>query len=167
MEVAEKVRHNKIAEMLKSTLSAEVGQATQEIYSYINMVHGNSDSGFISIFHKDSKSRWGVGNDSWSELTNLAEKEDMYASVNSFYSPVGCISSKTKKLNALFIDLDYYNVKQLKGLNAEEVIQVLRKEVDYPEPSIYIDSGNGLYLMWLLNNTYATTSSRAYWRKIE
>lgn len=44
---------------------------------------------------------------------------------------------------------------------------MLRKEVDYPEPSFYVDSGNGLYLMWLLNNTYATTGSRAYWRKIE
>ena len=167
MEVAKKVRHNKIAEMLKSTSSAEVGQATQEMYSYINMVHGTADNGFISLFHKDSKSRWGVDNYGWSELNNLAEKEDIYASVNSFYSPVGCTSSKTKKLNAIFIDLDYYNIEQLKGLNAEEVIQVLRKELDYLEPSIYIDSGNGLYLMWLLNNTYATTSSRAYWRKIE
>ena len=167
MGIAEKIRHNKIAEMLKSTSSVEVGQATQEMYSYINMVHGNSDSGFISIFHKESKSRWGVANDNWLELTNLVGKEDIYASVNSFYSPVGCTSSKTKKLNAIFIDLDYYNIEQLKGLNAEEVIQVLRKEVDYPEPSIYIDSGNGLYLMWLLNNTYATTSSRAYWKKIE
>ena len=167
MEVAKKVRHNKIAEMLKSTSSAEVGQATQEIYSYINMVHGNSDSGFISIFHKDSKSRWGVANNNWLELTNLVGKEDIYASVNSFYSPVGCTSNKTKKLNAIFIDLDYYNIEQLKGLNEEEVIQVLRKEVDYPEPSFYVDSGNGLYLMWLLNNTYATTSSSTYWRKIE
>ena len=167
MGIAEKIRHNKIAEMLKSTSSVEVGQATQEMYSYINMVHGNSDSGFISIFHKESKSRWGVASDNWLELTKLVNKKDIYASVNSFYSPVGCISSKTKKLNAIFIDLDYYNIEQLKGLNAEEVIQVLRKEVDYPEPSIYIDSGNGLYLMWLLNNTYATTSSRAYWKKIE
>ena len=167
MGVAKKVKHNKIAEMLKSTSSAEVGQAIQEMYSYINMVHGNSDSGFISIFHKESKSRWGVANDNWLELTNLVGKEDIYASVNSFYSPVGCTSSKTKKLNAIFIDLDYYNIEQLKGLNAEEVIQVLRKEVDYPEPSFYVDSGNGLYLMWLLNNTYATTGSRAYWRKIE
>lgn len=167
MGIAEKIRHNKIAEMLKSTSSVEIGQATQEMYSYINMVHGNSDSGFISIFHKESKSRWGVASDNWIELTKLVNKEDIYASVNSFYSPVGCISSKTKKLNAIFIDLDYYNIEQLKGLNAEEVIQVLRKEVDYPEPSIYIDSGNGLYLMWLLNNTYATTSSRAYWKKIE
>ena len=52
MGIAEKIRHNKIAEMLKSTSSVEVGQATQEMYSYINMVHGNSDSGFISILHK-------------------------------------------------------------------------------------------------------------------
>lgn len=55
MQVTEKLRHNKIAEMLKTKAISTEGQAIQEMYSYINMVHGNSDSGFISIFHKESK----------------------------------------------------------------------------------------------------------------
>lgn len=40
-------------------------------------------------------------------------------------------------------------------------------DINYPTPSFYISSGQGLYIIWLLEKTVATQKSKKYWRQIE
>ena len=81
---------------------------------------------------------------------------------------VGLHSGKSvHKLNAMLVDLDYYKINAFKDLNAEQIIGLLEQELDYLTPSYYIDSGRGLYIIWLLEDTYATRKSKSYWTKIE
>lgn len=81
---------------------------------------------------------------------------------------VGLHSGKSvHKLNAMLVDLDYYKINAFKDLNAEQIIGLLEQELDYLTPSYYIDSGRGLYIIWLLEDTYVTRKSKSYWTKIE
>ena len=50
-----------------------------------------------------------------------------------------------------FVDLDYYNLNHLIGLDPEKVLQLVLarcKKTGVPEPSIVIDSGKGLQMKW-------------------
>lgn len=71
------------------------------------------------------------------------------------------------KLNALIIDLDYYTIPEYRELKSFQIIELLKMDIYYFEPSFYIDSGRGLYLIWLLEDTYATQKSKKFWKQIE
>ena len=71
------------------------------------------------------------------------------------------------KLNALIIDLDYYTIPEYRELKSFQIIELLKMDIYYLEPSFYIDSGRGLYLIWLLEDTYATQKSKKFWKQIE
>ncbi|MDU7005640.1 DNA-binding response regulator, partial [Clostridium sp.] len=56
-----------------------------------------------------------------------------------------------KELNTLFIDLDYYKTGKTKG----QVLMDLEKNYfnqSIPIPNYVIDSGRGMYLIWLINS---------------
>lgn len=165
-------KHNYIAEILNSnTFDIAYNDKLEEFYAYLNMLHANiSECEFLSFFikKKEEYARWGISYNDWDKLYKLlGNDKDIYCSVNSFYKASECTSKNVKRLNALIVDLDYYKIPEYQGLTATQMIELLKMDVDYLEPSFYVDSGRGLYLIWLLENTYATTKSKSFWSKIE
>lgn len=159
---------NYISEKLNEDKEIDL-EREKEFIEYINELQ-NDDDGNISILKKFSRSksqRWSINVNDKLEVCKLAEEKDLYLSVNSFYVKGKHDGKYIKKLNALMVDLDYYNVEHLKGLSENQVIHLLEQDLNYPMPSYYIGSGKGIYIIWLLNETYATPSSKKYWRKLE
>ena len=129
-----------------------MGQALrQEVYvepiKYLDTLHSNSE-GWIT------KAEINCGYKQWHyRYAELLEQdfaaENVYISLNTFYSTFRRVEY-LKELKAQFIDLDCYNTKFTK----DQIIMHL--EEDYfnrtiPRPNLIIDSGRGLYLIWLIN----------------
>ena len=75
--------------------------------------------------------------------------ENIYITPNTFYKPCRRLEN-IKELNALFIDLDYYKT----GKTRTQVLMDLEKNYfnkKVPIPNYVIDSGRGMYLIWLIN----------------
>lgn len=116
--------------------------------SYIDKLHSKS-KGWItrSVIDKNGYSQWHY---KYVELKGLdLTGENVYITPNTFYKPyrrIECI----KELNCLFIDLDYYKT----GKTRAQVLMDLEKNYfnqEVPTPNYVIDSGRGMYLIWLIN----------------
>jgi len=128
---------------------------------------------YLDILHSDSKG-WitkaeiNCGYKQWHYRYNeLLEQdfnqENVYISINTFYSTFRRLEY-LKELKAQFIDLDIYKT----GFTKEQIIMNL--EADYfnksiPRPNLIIDSGRGLYLIWLLNSV--PSKALPLWKAIE
>lgn len=143
-----------------------MGQALrQEEYSepinYLDTLHSDS-KGWIT------KAEMNCGYKQWhyrySELLEQDfNQENVYISLNTFYSTFRRLEY-LKELKAQFIDLDIYKTK----FSKEQIIMHL--EADYfnksiPRPNLIIDSGRGLYLIWLLNSV--PSKALPLWKAIE
>lgn len=62
--------------------------------------------------------------------------------------------------SGFIVDVDYYNVEEYKHLTAYELIEVMEKDGAFNmlKPSYFINSGNGLYIVYLLNNVSVNTN---------
>ena len=128
---------------------------------------------YLDILHSDSKG-WitkaeiNCGYKQWHYRYNeLLEQdfnqENVYISINTFYSTFRRLEY-LKELKAQFIDLDVYKT----GFTKEQIIMHL--EADYfnksiPRPNLIIDSGRGLYLIWLLNSV--PSKALPLWKAVE
>ena len=128
---------------------------------------------YLDILHSDSKG-WitraeiNCGYKQWHYRYNeLLEQdfnqENVYISINTFYSTFRRLEY-LKELKAQFIDLDIYKTEFTK----EQIIMHL--ETDYfnksiPRPNLIIDSGRGLYLIWLLNSV--PSKALPLWKAVE
>ena len=128
---------------------------------------------YLDILHSDSKG-WitkaeiNSGYKQWHYRYNeLLEQdfnqENVYISINTFYSTFRRLEY-LKELKAQFIDLDVYKT----GFTKEQIIMHL--EADYfnksiPRPNLIIDSGRGLYLIWLLNSV--PSKALPLWKAVE
>lgn len=143
-----------------------MGQAVrQEEYSepinYLDRVHSDS-KGWIT------KAEMNCGYKQWHYRYNELLEQDfnqknVYISLNTFYSTFRRLEY-LKELKAQFIDLDIYKTK----FSKEQIIMHL--EADYfnksiPRPNLIIDSGRGLYLIWLLNSV--PSKALPLWKAIE
>lgn len=77
------------------------------------------------------------------------DKENIYISMNTFFSTYRRLEY-LKELKALFLDVDVHKTE----LTKEQVLMAL--DSDYlgksiPHPTFIVDSGRGLYLIWLIN----------------
>lgn len=92
--------------------------------------------------------------------------EDMYMSIHTYFLNNRKVKSLWK-LNTLFLDLDYYKLDEYKDYTAEQLISKMRNEglFDSLEPSFFIDSGNGLYIFYLLD--FLPAQAYNVWRKVE
>ena len=83
------------------------------------------------------------------QLVGLKFNEDnVYITLNTFYKTYRRIEC-LKELNALFIDLDTYKT----GFTKEQILMNLNENYfgkNIPIPNLIIDSGRGLYLIWLI-----------------
>lgn len=156
-------KHNYIAELLHSKkFNRDI-----ELLNYFQMIAPDWDEKtYFSLFKLNPTCRWSINNSDL-RLLDCEGEENFYCSVNSFYAPGKQTGKYAKSLNTLVIDLDYYNMPYLVGLEPWQVIKLLEEDVNYPTPSFYVNSGRGLYLIWLLEKTHATTKSKKYWQQIE
>ena len=128
---------------------------------------------YLDILHSDSKG-WitraeiNCGYKQWHyRYKELLEQdfnqENVYISINTFYSTFRRLEY-LKELKAQFIDLDIYKT----GFTKTQIIMHL--ETDYfnksiPRPNLIIDSGRGLYLIWLLNSV--PSKALPLWKAVE
>ena len=139
------------------------------LFKFMNVLHYNKEVAYISLMKKDGKqaNRWSLQTKDISLLNQLIGEKDLYCSVNDFFCPGTHNSKGLKTLNALIIDLDYYNQKDLKDLTAIQVYNQIKLDLNFPTPSFVIDSGRGLYMIWLLYDTFATQKSKNFYSQIE
>lgn len=115
---------------------------------YIDNLHSTS-KGWItrSVIDEKVYSQWHY---KYAELKDLdMSNENIYITPNTFYKPCRRLEN-IKELNALFIDLDYYKT----GKTKDQVLMDLEKNYfnqSIPIPNYVIDSGRGMYLIWLIN----------------
>ncbi|MGL5149787.1 MAG: DNA-binding response regulator [Clostridium sp.] len=132
-----------------------------EPINYLDVVHSNS-KGWIT------KAEMNCGYKQWHYRYNeLLEQnfdhENVYVSLNTFYSTYRRLEY-LKELKAQFIDLDTYKTKFTK----EQIIMCLEAEhfnKTIPRPNLIIDSGRGLYLIWLLNSV--PSKALPLWKAVE
>ena len=72
--------------------------------------------------------------------------EDLYFTLNSFYKPQRK-EENLRYMNCLFVDLDFYKFNLSKTEVIKE-IDLLVKKNEIPKPSMLIDSGRGMYIIW-------------------
>lgn len=129
---------------MRSTV--EVVDNIDESIEYIDTVHGDS-KGWITkaeINKLKDFSQWHYRVEDL--LKQDFDKEDVYISMSTFYKPMRRIET-IKELTNNFIDLDTYKT----GFTKTQILMNL--EENYfnkliPRPSLIIDSGRGLALIW-------------------
>ena len=130
--------------------------------SYIDRLHSKS-KGWItrSIISEHGYSQWHY---KYAELKGLdLTGENIYITPNTFYSTYRRLEY-IKELNALFIDLDCYKTKFTK----EQILMNLEENYfnqSIPIPNFVIDSGRGIYLLWLINAV--PSKALPLWKSIE
>ena len=116
--------------------------------NYIDNIHSRS-KGWItrSVIDKKGYIQWHY---KYAELKDLdMSDENIYITLNTFYKPCRRLEN-IKELNTLFIDLDYYKT----GKTKDQVLMDLEKNYfnqSIPIPNYVIDSGRGMYLIWIIN----------------
>jgi hypothetical protein len=122
---------------------------------WANLVHPQSD-GYVTVATKNAAGEWtekSYPSSIWVE--KLVQHKDLscYVSVNSFFIPKRN-NSNARQINAFYVDLDHYK----EFLSQEDVlaaINFLVKTERLPEPTMIIDSGRGLYAIWLIESVPA------------
>lgn len=130
--------------------------------NYLDKLHSNS-KGWItrSVIDEKGYSQWHY---KYAELKDLdMSGENIYITPNTFYKTCRRIEN-IKELNCIFIDLDYYKTE----FNKEQIL--INLEDNYfnksvPIPNYVIDSGRGIYLMWLINSV--PSMALPLWKAIE
>ena len=130
--------------------------------NYIDNIHSRS-KGWItrSVIDKKGYRQWHY---KYAELKDLdMSGENIYITLNTFYKPCRRLEN-IKELNTLFIDLDYYKT----GKTKDQVLMDLEKNYfnqSIPIPNYVIDSGRGMYLIWLINKV--PSQALALWKAIQ
>ncbi len=122
----------------------------------IDLTYKENDKGFITLFKKNKK---GIMQRHYRKDTIGTAIEgyvsggwdlDLYTTLNTFVAPQRTIET-LRYLNALYIDIDCYKM----NMSKESVLFFLEEDlygVDIPVPTFVVDSGRGLYLIWLIES---------------
>ncbi|MCS6105532.1 DNA-binding response regulator [Clostridium botulinum] len=136
-------------------------QEYNEPIEYLNTVHGTSKGWITRAEISNSFNQWHY------KYNDLVKQdftgENNYISLNTFYSTYRRLEY-LKELKAHFIDLDIYKSKFTK----EQVLMRLDEEYfnkSIPRPNLIIDSGRGLYLIWLINSV--PSQALPLWKAVE
>ena len=128
---------------LKQEDEKELSQSVK----YINIVHRNSEGWITKAkISAEGYKQWHYKH---MQLVKLKfDKDNVYITLNTFYKTYRRIEY-LRELNALFIDLDTYKT----GFTKEQILMNLNENYfgkNIPIPNFIIDSGRGLYLIWLI-----------------
>lgn len=126
-----------------------------EAVKNISILH-EGDDGFIAIAAKKDKEyvqyHYKVDDLTYNIGKAVSLDANIYMTPNSFFMPKRKIEN-IRKLNALYIDIDYYNIEKLKSYDHERILAILENDYfgqDVPEPSFVIYTGRGLAIYWLI-----------------
>lgn len=126
-----------------------------EAVKNISILH-DGDDGFIAIAAKKDKEYVQYHYKAYDLTYNIGKAisldANIYMTPNSFFMPKRKIEN-IRKLNALYIDIDYYNIEKLKTYDYERILAILENDYfgqDVPEPSFAIFTGHGLAVYWLI-----------------
>lgn len=170
----------------KNVFALTNARRVEQAQTFLNLIHVDTKEEFLFKNNKkreeqkyiyvataqDDWDEWGFEKDEldWNMLMNILSLKDCYMSVNNFIT----YKRQTQfsyQINAFFVDLDYYKVKEYANCTAEELIEILRADGVFNdlEPSFFVDSGNGMYVYYLLDNTInaQVKNIRKLWSKVE
>lgn len=125
----------------------KVDESNEESLMYINAIHGNS-KGWITKaeINGGAFKQWHY---KFNQLLDIDfSKENTYLSLNTFYKTYRRIEN-LKELNCIHMDLDTYKTK----FSKTQILMNLDNNYFgkiIPIPNLIIDSGRGLYLIWLI-----------------
>lgn len=141
---------------------------------FISILHHDSRGGFAKIMKfYPNKKPYGYASKVYNELIVKDKKCDAYITLNTFNKP----SKNTKNLysiNCIYFDLDLHisNQEQI-DFCIENTLKILEKEFEageLPVPTIITNSGRGLGLYYVLNNSIPNVSSSKktieYWKLV-
>lgn len=143
-----------------------VGQALRkeqykEPVNYLDALHSDSKGWITRAEINNGYNQWHY---KYKDLIEQEfDKDNVYVSLNTFYSTYRRIEY-LKELKAQFIDLDIYKTKFTKKqilMNLEE--NYFNKSI--PRPNLIVDSGRGLYLIWLINSV--PSKALPLWKAVE
>lgn len=129
--------------------------STDEAVKNVSILH-EKDDGFIAIAAKKGNQyvqyHYKINDlkDNIGKAINL--DANIYLTPNSFFMPKRKIEN-IRKLNALYMDIDYYNIENLKTYDHERILAILENDYfgqDIPEPSFAIFTGRGIAVYWLI-----------------
>ena len=123
----------------------------------IKLIH-RDDDGFIAIAAERNRSflqyHYKVDTLVQNIKKTLNIDANIYITANSFFKPTRTIES-IRKLNALYIDLDYYKIEKYKDYTGEEMLEVLNENYfgkSIPKPTLVTFTGRGLGIYWAIEN---------------
>lgn len=139
----------------------------EEALKMLELIHPNN-TGYYGLFNKDEivYQRFITEPPSFNLMMNYLHIKDLYLSMNSFYIPKRQIAY-IRQINAFYIDIDYYKIQKYKGKTTEQMISIMRNDGMFKnlEPSFFMDSGNGMYIFYLIEDV--PKQCKKLWTKIE
>lgn len=129
----------------------------KEAKQFIELLHKENDR-YLTIVRKKKTKEWINKAVLYKEVdsyldAHLNKTEDHYVSMNGFYN-YRRTEQSVRHLNALWVDLDYYKMDEYKDKSISDMIKLMKSDglFDELEPSFFVNSGNGLYIIWLIKN---------------
>lgn len=177
-------RTNSIKQFHESPLTRLINaKRIEDCELFFNLLHGSSykedETKFIVFANAYTKSTGKSGWEQWAFkpedinynfLSSFLTLQNCYMTVNNFVVPKRR-NDKCFQITSFFVDLDYYKIPKYKNKSCEEMISIMRKKGLFEdlEPSFFVDSGNGMYIYYLLDTTLngQLSNLKYIWSKTE
>jgi len=136
------------------------GQLFNNAGGYVHYVHSESGS---RLFLARNAKQLDTGERLWFQIPmsrdeaadkanswQFYEEDDCYLGMNGFtWNGKRCVSD-VLQLTSFYVDFDFYNIPEYSHLDPVDLAELIIKENPWmPEPSAVIDSGRGLWMVWL------------------
>ena len=166
-----KVKHNPFIRLDNSkTLHLTDWKSTKDAFRMIELLHSNNTGYFCLATKTGNKfsTRFftDINDIQYNQMMNYLGLDNVYVSLNGFFIPNRKVSN-IRQINCFYVDIDYYKKRKYKNKTCEQMIDIMRADgmFDILEPSFFVDSGNGMYIYYLLNDVPKQSSK--LWSKIE
>lgn len=180
-----KHKHNSIKQLHSSKITRLVNaRRIEDAEMFFNLLHNNNynedETKFIVLANAYTQpntnklgwEQWGFKTKdiNYNFLSSFITLENCYMTVNNFISPARQ-NDKCFQITSFYVDLDYYKIPKYSNKSCEEMISIMRKKGLFKdlEPSFAVDSGNGMYLYYLLDSTLngQLSNLKYIWAKTE
>jgi hypothetical protein len=132
-------------------------------HRYLDVLHPAGGFGRISGLamqgDRVTSHTWRHGN--LPVVADILTEQEAYIGMNRFHGARG--RGRLAVLNAVWLDLDTYRIAALAHLPRAELYRRVASTIEQaglPEPSLIVDSGRGMYVIWLLDGSAAAALPR-------
>ncbi|MBE1294608.1 MAG: hypothetical protein GJ677_19165 [Rhodobacteraceae bacterium] len=132
--------------------------------AYCSLLHPQNSFGLPSVLvknHDGNTSGKAVEVDHLVAMLPVYQDATSYLSLNRFHGSRG--NSKVAALNALYVDLDFYNIDKLRRMSPSDVRADFLSHLScksVPAPNLFLNSGRGLSAIWLIDSLPSEARSR-------